>query len=70
LARTQFGRAVRTRPESGQRASDLRIAFLAVLIPFRLSVRSLGGLAGYFGGLARRVVMRLPFYISFAFRST
>ena len=55
-------------PDLGARV-DLRIGFIAVLIPFVVGT-ILGGLAGYFGGWLDLIVMRLvdiffafPFYV-------
>jgi peptide/nickel transport system permease protein len=68
LGTDQFGRDVLTRVLWSTRV-DLRVGFLAVLIPF-VSGSILGGLAGYFGGWLDTVVMRLvdiffafPFYV-------
>jgi peptide/nickel transport system permease protein len=68
LGTDQFGRDVFTRLIYSTRV-DLRIGFLAVLIPFVVG-SVLGGLAGYFGGWLDVVVMRLvdiffafPFYV-------
>jgi peptide/nickel transport system permease protein len=68
LGTDQFGRDVLTRLIWSTRV-DLRIGFLAVLIPFVIGT-VLGGLAGYFGGWLDLVVMRLvdiffafPFYV-------
>jgi peptide/nickel transport system permease protein len=68
LGTDQFGRDVLTRVIWSTRV-DLRIGFLAVLIPF-VAGSILGGLAGYFGGWLDVVVMRLvdiffafPFYV-------
>src|SRR6201996_8447445 len=68
LGTDQFGRDVLTRLIWSTRV-DLRIGFLAVLIPFVVGT-ILGGLAGYFGGWIDTVVMRLvdiffafPFYV-------
>ncbi|HEY2523213.1 MAG TPA: ABC transporter permease [Streptosporangiaceae bacterium] len=68
LGTDQLGRDTFTRLLYGLRV-DLRIAFIAVLLPFVLGV-ILGSLAGYFGGWADVVVMRLvdivvafPFYV-------
>jgi peptide/nickel transport system permease protein len=68
LGTDQLGRDTFTRLLYGLRV-DLRIAFIAVLFPFVLGT-VLGSLAGYFGGWADVVVMRLvdivvafPFYV-------
>ncbi|MGH3266865.1 MAG: ABC transporter permease, partial [Trebonia sp.] len=68
LGTDQFGRDVLTRVLWSARV-DLRIGFLAVLIPF-VAGSVLGALAGYFGGWLDTVVMRLvdifyafPFYV-------
>ena len=68
LGTDQFGRDVFTRLIWSMRV-DLRIGFLAVLIPFVVG-SILGGLAGYFGGWLDLIVMRLvdiffafPFYV-------
>ncbi len=68
LGTDQFGRDVLTRLIWSTRV-DLRIGFLAVLIPFVVGT-ILGGLAGYFGGWLDMIVMRLvdiffafPFYV-------
>ena len=68
LGTDQLGRDTFTRLLYGLRI-DLRIAFIAVLLPFVLGT-VLGSLAGYFGGWADVVVMRLvdivvafPFYV-------
>lgn len=68
LGTDRFGRDVLTRLIWGTRV-DLRIGFLAVLIPFVVG-SVLGGLAGYFGGWLDTIVMRLvdiffafPFYV-------
>jgi peptide/nickel transport system permease protein len=68
LGTDQFGRDVLTRVIWSARV-DLRVGFLAVLIPF-VTGSILGGLAGYFGGWLDVVVMRLvdiffafPFYV-------
>ena len=68
LGTDQLGRDTFTRLLYGLRL-DLRIAFLAVLFPFVLGV-VLGMLAGYFGGWADTVIMRIieivvafPFYV-------
>jgi peptide/nickel transport system permease protein len=68
LGTDQLGRDTFTRLLYGLRL-DLRIAFLAVLSPFVLGT-VLGSLAGYFGGWADTVIMRVvdivvafPFYV-------
>jgi peptide/nickel transport system permease protein len=68
LGTDQFGRDTWTRLVYGARV-DLRIAFIAVLFPFVLGT-VLGSIAGYFGGWADLVIMRLvdivvafPFYV-------
>ncbi len=68
LGTDQFGRDVLTRLLWSTRV-DLRIGFIAVLIPFVVGT-ILGGLAGYFGGWLDTIVMRLvdiffafPFYV-------
>jgi peptide/nickel transport system permease protein len=68
LGTDQLGRDTFTRLLYGLRA-DLRIAFIAVLFPFCLGT-VLGSLAGYFGGWADVIIMRLvdivvafPFYV-------
>ena len=68
LGTDQLGRDTFTRLLYGLRL-DLRIAFIAVLFPFVLGI-VLGSLAGYFGGWADTVIMRLvdivvafPFYV-------
>jgi peptide/nickel transport system permease protein len=68
LGTDQLGRDTWTRLLYGLRL-DLRIAFLAVLFPFCLGT-ILGSLAGYFGGWADTVIMRVvdvmlafPFYV-------
>jgi peptide/nickel transport system permease protein len=68
LGTDQLGRDTWTRLLYGLR-EDLRIAFIAVLFPFFLGT-VLGSLAGYFGGWADTVIMRLvdivvafPFYV-------
>jgi peptide/nickel transport system permease protein len=68
LGTDQLGRDTFTRLLYGLRL-DLRIAFIAVLLPFLLGV-VLGSLAGYFGGWVDSVIMRLvdivvafPFYV-------
>jgi peptide/nickel transport system permease protein len=68
LGTDQLGRDTFTRLLYGLRL-DLRIAFLAVLFPFVLGT-VLGSVAGYFGGWADTVIMRVvdivvafPFYV-------
>jgi peptide/nickel transport system permease protein len=68
LGTDQVGRDTFTRLLYGLRL-DLRIAFIAVLLPFVLGT-ILGALAGYFGGWTDSVIMRLvdivvafPFYV-------
>jgi len=68
LGTDQLGRDTFTRLLYGLRL-DLRIAFIAVLLPFALGT-ILGSLAGYFGGWTDSVIMRLvdivvafPFYV-------
>jgi peptide/nickel transport system permease protein len=68
LGTDQFGRDTWTRLIYGARV-DLRVAFIAVLFPFVLGT-VLGSIAGYFGGWADLVIMRLvdtvvafPFYV-------
>jgi peptide/nickel transport system permease protein len=68
LGTDQLGRDTFTRLLYGLRL-DLRIAFVAVLLPFVLGT-VLGSLAGYFGGWADSIIMRLvdivlafPFYV-------
>ncbi|GAA4182875.1 ABC transporter permease [Gryllotalpicola kribbensis] len=68
LGTDKFGRDVLSRLIWGTRV-DLRIGFLAVLIPFVFG-SVLGGLAGYFGGWLDTIIMRIvdvffafPFYI-------
>ena len=68
LGTDQLGRDTWTRLLYGLRL-DLRIAFIAVLFPFCLGT-VLGCLAGYFGGSADVIIMRLvdivvafPFYV-------
>lgn len=68
LGTDQLGRDTWTRLLFGLRL-DLRIAVIAVLFPFCLGT-ILGSLAGYFGGWADTVIMRLvdivvafPFYV-------
>jgi peptide/nickel transport system permease protein len=68
LGTDQLGRDTFTRLLYGLRL-DLRIAFIAVLLPFLLGT-VLGSLAGYFGGWADTTIMRLvdivvafPFYV-------
>ena len=68
LGTDQLGRDTFTRLLYGLRL-DLRIGFIAVLLPFVLGI-VLGSLAGYFGGWADTTIMRLvdimvafPFYV-------
>lgn len=68
LGTDQLGRDTFTRLLYGTRL-DLRIAFIAVLLPFLLGT-VLGSLAGYFGGWVDTTIMRLvdivvafPFYV-------
>ncbi|MFQ1003851.1 ABC transporter permease [Modestobacter sp. SSW1-42] len=68
LGTDKYGRDVLTRLLYGARV-DLRIGFLAVLIPFVVG-SVLGALAGYFGGWFDTLVMRVvdvffafPFYV-------
>ena len=68
LGTDQLGRDTFTRLLYGLRL-DLRIAFIAVLLPFVLGT-VLGSLAGYFGGWVDTAIMRLvdivvafPFYV-------
>jgi peptide/nickel transport system permease protein len=68
LGTDKYGRDILTRLMYGARI-DLRVGFLAVLIPFVVG-GILGSLAGYFGGWFDTVVMRLvdiffafPFYV-------
>jgi peptide/nickel transport system permease protein len=68
LGTDQLGRDTFTRLLYGLRL-DLRIAFIAVLLPFVLGT-VLGMLAGYFGGWVDTIIMRLvdivlafPFYV-------
>ncbi len=68
LGTDQLGRDTLTRLLYGARV-DLRVGFIAVLFPFCLGT-ILGSLAGYFGGWADLVIMRLvdvvvafPFYV-------
>jgi peptide/nickel transport system permease protein len=68
LGTDKYGRDVLTRLMYGARI-DLRVGFLAVLIPFVVGA-ILGSLAGYFGGWFDTVVMRIvdvffafPFYV-------
>jgi peptide/nickel transport system permease protein len=68
LGTDQLGRDTFTRLLFGLR-NDLRIAFIAVLLPFCIGV-VLGSIAGYFGGWVDTVIMRLvdivvafPFYV-------
>jgi len=68
LGTDKYGRDVLTRLLYGARV-DLRVGFLAVLIPFVVG-SVLGALAGYFGGWFDAVIMRIvdiffafPFYV-------
>jgi peptide/nickel transport system permease protein len=68
LGTDQLGRDTYTRLLFGLR-NDLRVAFIAVLLPFCIGV-VLGSIAGYFGGWVDTVIMRLvdivvafPFYV-------
>jgi peptide/nickel transport system permease protein len=68
LGTDQLGRDIWTRLVYGARV-DLKVGFIAVLFPFCLGT-FLGTLAGYFGGWADLVIMRLvdivvafPFYV-------
>ncbi|GAB3577584.1 ABC transporter permease [Leifsonia lichenia] len=68
LGTDKYGRDVLSRLIWGARV-DLRIGFLAVIIPFVVG-SVLGGLAGYFGGWFDTIVMRIvdiffafPFYV-------
>ena len=68
LGTDKYGRDVLARLMYGARI-DLRVGFLAVLIPFVIGA-VLGSLAGYFGGWFDTIVMRLvdiffafPFYV-------
>jgi peptide/nickel transport system permease protein len=68
LGTDQTGRDTFTRLLYGLR-NDLRIAFIAVLLPFCIGV-VLGSISGYFGGWVDAVIMRLvdivvafPFYV-------
>jgi peptide/nickel transport system permease protein len=68
LGTDQFGRDTWTRLIYGARV-DIRVAFIAVLFPFVLGT-VLGSIAGYFGGWADLIIMRLvdvvvafPFYV-------
>jgi peptide/nickel transport system permease protein len=68
LGTDQLGRDEFSRLLYGLR-NDLRIAFIAVLLPFCIGV-VLGSLAGYFGGWVDMIIMRLvdivfafPFYV-------
>jgi peptide/nickel transport system permease protein len=68
LGTDKYGRDVLSRLIWGARV-DLRVGFIAVLIPFVIG-SILGGIAGYFGGWLDTVVMRIvdvffafPFYV-------
>jgi len=68
LGTDQLGRDVFSRLLFGLR-NDMRIAFIAVLLPFCIGI-ILGSLAGYFGGWVDVIIMRLvdivfafPFYV-------
>ncbi|AMM21652.1 nickel ABC transporter permease [Frondihabitans sp. PAMC 28766] len=68
LGTDKYGRDVLSRLIWGARV-DLRIGFLAVLIPFVVGTL-IGGIAGYFGGWLDTVLMRIvdiffafPFYV-------
>ena len=68
LGTDKYGRDVLTRLLYGARV-DLRVGFLAVLIPFVVG-SVLGALAGYFGGWFDTIIMRVvdvffafPFYV-------
>lgn len=68
LGTDKYGRDVLSRLIWGARV-DLRVGFLAVLLPFTFGT-IVGGLAGYFGGWFDTIVMRIvdvffafPFYI-------
>jgi peptide/nickel transport system permease protein len=68
LGTDQLGRDVFSRLLFGLR-NDMRIAFIAVLLPFCIGI-VLGSLAGYFGGWVDVIIMRLvdivfafPFYV-------
>jgi peptide/nickel transport system permease protein len=68
LGTDKYGRDVLSRLIWGARI-DLRVGFLAVLIPFVIG-SILGGIAGYFGGWLDTLVMRIvdvffafPFYV-------
>jgi peptide/nickel transport system permease protein len=68
LGTDKYGRDVLSRLIWGARV-DLRVGFLAVLIPFVIG-SILGGIAGYFGGWLDTLVMRIvdvffafPFYV-------
>jgi peptide/nickel transport system permease protein len=68
LGTDKYGRDVLSRLIWGTRV-DLRVGFLAVLIPFVVG-SILGGIAGYFGGWLDTLVMRIvdvffafPFYV-------
>ncbi|HEX9624623.1 MAG TPA: ABC transporter permease, partial [Streptosporangiaceae bacterium] len=68
LGTDQLGRDTFTRLLYGLR-NDLRIAFIAVLLPFCIGI-VLGSISGYFGGWVDSVIMRVvdivvafPFYV-------
>jgi peptide/nickel transport system permease protein len=68
LGTDQLGRDTFTRLLYGLR-NDLRIAFIAVLLPFCIGT-VLGSIAGYFGGWVDTIIMRIvdvvvafPFYV-------
>ena len=66
LGTDQFGRDTWTRLIYGARV-DLRVAFIAVLFPFVLGT-VLGSIAGYFGGWADLVIMRVvDVFVAFPF---
>ena len=66
LGTDQFGRDTWTRLVYGARV-DLRVAFIAVLFPFVLGT-VLGSIAGYFGGWADLVIMRVvDVFVAFPF---
>ena len=66
LGTDQFGRDTWTRLIYGARV-DLRVAFVAVLFPFVLGT-VLGAIAGYFGGWADLVIMRVvDVFVAFPF---